>query len=353
MGFIKPFLVLTLPVLLVSTITGCGLLNSDSEDTDRDFSRLETVKARGNLHCATQTDLPGFGFIDSVGNTRGFDVDMCRAVAAAIFGDPKALEIQHISYAERGPLLQAGEIDVLARTTTWTSTREAQWGDYTVIMFYDGQGFMAPKSLGVASALELDGASVCVAEGTTTKLNLADFFRQNNLKLETISYEETAETYQAYEEGICEATTIDRSQLAAVRSAFADPEAHVILPETISKEPLSPMVPRGDALWSALVRTVFYVLINAEEMGVTQLNVEEMRNSDDIGVRRMLGAEGDFGQANLGLDNDFAVDVIKAVGNYGEIYDRYMGPEGESFTLPRGLNNLWTDGGLIYAPPLR
>jgi len=222
-----------------------------------------------------------------------------------------------------------------------------------VIMFYDGPGFMAPKSLGVASALELDGSTVCVAEGTTTKLNLADFFRQNNLKLDIISYEETSETYQAYEEGICEATTIDRSQLASVRSAFADPEAHIIFPETISKKPLSPMVPCGDAMWAAQVRTVFYVLINAEELGVTRANVEEMRNSDDIGVRRMLGAEGDFGQATLGLGKDFAVDVIKSVGNYGDVYDRYMGPQGESFTLPRGLNNLWNDGGLIYAPPLR
>ena len=320
---------------------------------DPGLSRIEAVRSKGHVACATQTDLPGFGFIDRSGSTRGFDVDLCRAVAAAVFGDPNAVEFLHTPYIERGPLLQAAEIDVLSRTTTWTSTREAQWGDYTVVTFYDGQGFMVPKSMGISSALELDGASVCVAEGTTTMLNLADYFRENGLRLEIVGFEETSAVYQAYEKGQCDATTIDKSQLAAVRTGFADPNAHVILPETISKEPLAPMVPRGDALWSALVRMVLYVLINAEELGVTQANVEEMQNSDNVKVQRMLGTEGTFGQADLGLKPDFAVDVIKAVGNYGEIYERYMGPEGESFTLPRGLNSLWTDGGLIYAPPLR
>ena len=320
---------------------------------DTGFSRVEAVKSKGHIECATQTDLPGFGFIAASGDTRGFDVDLCRAVAAAIFGDPGRMEILHIPYIERGPLLQAAEVDILSRTTTWTSTREAQWGDFTVIMFYDGQGFMAPSAMGINSALELDGASVCVADGTTTMLNLADYFRQNHMRLEMVTFEETSATYHAYEQGQCDATTIDKSQLAAVRSGFADPDAHLILPETISKEPLAPMVPRGDASWTALVRTVFYVLINAEELGVTQANVEEMRNSDDIRIKRMLGTEGTFGQVDLGLEPDFAVDVIKAVGNYGEIYDRYMGPEGESLTLPRGLNNLWSNGGLIYAPPLR
>ena len=320
---------------------------------DAGSPRIETVRSKGHVECATQTDLPGFGFIDGSGNTRGFDVDLCRAVAAAIFGDPGAVELLHIPYIDRGPLLQAAEIDLLSRTTTWTSTREAQWGDYTVVMFYDGQGFMVPKSTEIDSALELDGASVCVADGTTTMLNLADYFRENRLRLEMVGFEETSAVYQAYEEGQCDATTIDKSQLAAVRTGFADSDAHIILPETISKEPLAPMVPRGDARWTALVRMVFYVLINAEELGVTQENVEEMRNSDNIKVRRMLGTEGTFGQTELGLEPDFAVEVIKGVGNYGEIYDRYMGPAGESFTLPRGLNSLWTDGGLIYAPPLR
>ena len=345
--------------LVASTLLACtlgdggGQMDDTESEATPGFSRIEAVKSKGKVDCATQTDLPGFGYLDSSGKARGFDVDLCRAVAAAIFGDPESMDVRHVTYAERGGLLQAGEIDILSRTTTWTTTREAQWGDYTVTMFYDGQGFMVPKAMGVSSALELDGATVCVAEGTTTKLNLADFFRQNGMGLETLGYEETSETYRAYEEGRCQATTIDKSQLAAVRSAFADPEAHVILPETISKEPLAPMVPRGDPLWTALVRTVFYVLINAEELGVTQANVEEMRTSDDIQIRRMLGTEETFGQAELGLEPDFAVAVLKAVGNYGEIYDRYMGPGGESFTLPRGLNNLWTNGGLIYAPPIR
>lgn len=339
--------------ILASAILGCASQPGGAAPTERGFSRIDAVTEKGKLDCATQIDIPGFGFVDPDGNTRGFDVDLCRAVAAAIFGDPQAVEIHHVRYTDRGPLLQAAEVDMLARTTTWTTTREAQWGDFTVIMFYDGQGFMTPKSIGVNSALELDGSTVCVAEGTTTKLNLADFFRQNQMRLETLSFDETTTTYEAYEEGQCDAATIDKSQLAAVRSGFIDPEAHVILPETISKEPLAPMVPRGDALWTALVNTVLYVLINAEELGVTRANVEEMRNSEDIRVRRMLGSEGTFGQADLGLKPDFAVDVIRSVGNYGEIYDRYMGPQGESFTLPRGLNNLWNNGGLIYAPPIR
>ena len=345
--------------MLAAAILGCtsqtdsAAQNDGAAETERGFSRIDAVMEKGKIDCATQNDIPGFGYIDSDGDTRGFDVDLCRAVAAAIFGDPKAVEIQHIQYVARGPLLQAAEIDMLSRTTTWTTTREAQWGDFTVIMFYDGQGFMVPKSLGMSSALELDGSTVCVAEGTTTKLNLADFFRQNNLRLETLGFDETSTTYEAYEEGQCDATTIDKSQLAAIRSGFADPDAHIILPETISKEPLAPMVPRGDARWTTLVKTVLYVLITAEELGVTQANVEEMRNSEDIRIRRMLGSEGTFGQADLGLKPDFAVDVIKGVGNYGEIYNRYMGPEGESFTLPRGLNNLWNNGGLIYAPPIR
>ncbi len=357
--FVRGFAFPGVLCLLVAVAMGCNSPDTDAgtvdptTDTDRGVSRIETVKAKGKIDCATQIDLPGFGFVDSDGNMRGFDIDLCRAIAAAIFGDPQALEIRHIQYIERGPLLQAAEIDVLSRTTTWTTTREAQWGDFTVIMFYDGQGFMVRKNLGVDSALELSGSTVCVAAGTTTLLNLADYFRQNKMELETLSFEETSETYHAYEQGQCDATTIDKSQLAAVRSGFEDPDAHVILPETISKEPLAPMVPRGDDLWTALVRTVFYVLINAEELGVTQANVEEMRDSDDIRIRRMLGTEGTFGQDELGLQRDFAVNVIKAVGNYGEIYDRYMGPQGESFTLPRGLNRLWSDGGIIYAPPLR
>ncbi|MFQ6014505.1 MAG: amino acid ABC transporter substrate-binding protein [Anaerolineae bacterium] len=316
-------------------------------------SRLETVKARGKLICAGRTDLAGFGYLDAAGNNVGMDIDLCRAVAAAIFGDPNAVEIVPITAAERGPAIQSGENDMMSRNVTWTTTRDSQWGNYTHIMFYDGQGFMVRKETGFTSALDLDGATVCVTSGTTTELNLADYFRQNNMELSTVVFEDTASVYGAYEEGRCDAATSDKSQLAAIISGFADPDAHVILPETISKEPLTPVVPHGDDQWLDLVKTVMYVLINAEELGVTQANVEAMKDSDNIPIRRMLGVEGEFGQADLGLKPDFAVDVIKAVGNYGEIYDRYMGPEGDAFTLPRGLNELWTNGGLIYAPPLR
>ena len=316
-------------------------------------SRLDIVKARGKLICAGRTDLAGFGYLDDSGANLGFDIDLCRAVAAAIFGDGSALEIVPISASERGPTIQAGEVDVLSRNVTWTSTRDAQWGNYTNVMFYDGQGFMTRQDTGFTSALDLDGATVCVTSGTTTELNLADFFRQNGMALETVVFEDTASVYGAYEQGRCDATTSDKSQLAAIRSGFDDPGAHVVLPETISKEPLTPVVAHGDDQWFDLVKTVLYVLINAEELGVTQANVESQAASDNIVIRRMLGAEGEFGQSDLGLDKDFGVDVIKAVGNYGEIYDRYMGPQGDAFTLPRALNELWSDGGLIYAPPLR
>ena len=316
-------------------------------------NRLDVVESRGRLICAGRTDLAGFGFLDSAGNNRGFDIDLCRAVAAAIFGDPGALEIVPITASERGPTIQAGEVDILSRTVTWTTTRDSQWGNYTNVMFYDGQGFMAHKALGFGSSLDLDNTTVCVTSGTTTELNLADFFRQHNLALETVVFEDTASVSGAYEQGRCDVATSDKSQLAAIRSRFADPDAHVILPETISKEPLTPVVAHGDDQWFDLVKMVLYVLINAEELGVTQANVDAQLGSDVIPVRRMLGVEGEFGQADLGLKPGFAVDVIKAVGNYGEIYDRYMGPNGESFTLPREQNELWSNGGLVYAPPLR
>lgn len=320
---------------------------------DQMESRLDLVKERGKLICAGRTDLPGFGYLDSSGKNLGFDIDLCRAVAAAVLGDGNAMEVIPITAAERGPTIQAGEADLLSRNVTWTSTRDAQWGNYTVTMFYDGQGFMATKALGIDSALDLDGTTVCVTSGTTTELNLADFFRQNGLTLETVVFEDTSAVYSAYEQGRCDVTTSDKSQLAAVRSGFASPDDHVILPETISKEPLTPVVAHGDDQWFDLVKIVMYTLINAEELGVTQGNVDQLVSSDNIQIRRMLGVEGEFGQGDVGLDADFAVDVIKAVGNYGEIYDRYMGPNGDSFTLPRTINESWSDGGLIYAPPLR
>jgi general L-amino acid transport system substrate-binding protein len=291
--------------------------------------------------------------LDENGRNVGIDIDLCRAVAAAVLGDPDAIEIVHLTAAERGPALQSGEIDILTRNVTWTTSRDAQWGNFTVVTFYDGQGFMVPKDSGVTELEQLDGATVCVTTGTTTELNLADSFRQRGMALEVVSFEETASVYNAYEEGRCDATTSDKSQLLGVREGFADPSAHEILDITISKEPLTPAVPHGDDQWLDLVKTVLWGLINAEWLDVTQANVGDMTSSDNLNVLRMLGVEGEFGQAELGLDATFMQDVLAGVGNYGEIYDRYLGPNGLAFTLPRGPNAHWTDGGLIYAPPMK
>jgi general L-amino acid transport system substrate-binding protein len=314
---------------------------------------LQNVLDRGRLVCGSRTDLSGFGYLDEAGGNVGFDIDLCRAVATAVLGDPDAVEFVPLTAAERGPALQTGEVDLLSRNVTWTSSRDAQWGNFTNVMFYDGQGFMVPVASGITTLEELDGATVCVTSGTTTELNLADAFRQRGLEFTPVVFEDTATVYSTYEAGGCDATTSDKSQLASVRGGFADPDAHMFLDITISKEPLTPAVPTGDDQWFDVVKTVMYVLINAEELGVTSENVNDMVSSDNIVIRRMLGAEGEFGQADLGLDTDFAVNVLSAVGNYGEIYDRYMGPDGTAFTLPRAQNELWSNGGLIYAPPLR
>ncbi len=363
----KIFALLSLFVVLSILLTACAQQAECPECTpcpecpeeaaapaaEEGQSRLEIVKERGKVVCGSRTDLLGFGYLDENGRNVGFDIDLCRAVAAAIFNDPEAVEFVPLTAAERGPALQTNEVDILSRNCTWTSSRDAQWGNFTVIMFYDGQGMMVRKDSGATKLEDLDGATVCVTTGTTTELNLADNFRSRGLDFTPVTFEDTASVYNAYEEGRCDAATSDKSQLAAVRAGFANPDDHVILDVTMSKEPLTPAVPQGDDQWFDIVKTVMYVLINAEELGVTSQNVDEMMNSDSPEIRRMLGVEGDFGQSDLGLSKDFAVNVIRAVGNYGEIYDRYMGPNGDAFTLDRGINKLWKDGGLIYAPPLR
>lgn len=311
----------------------------------------QRVRDRGTLVCGGRTDLAGFGFLDENGRNVGFDIDLCRAIAAAVLGDPEAIEVVPLTAAERGPALQTGEVDVLIRNVTWTTTRDAQWGNFTWIMFYDGQGYMVRKDSGITEPEQLAGATICVTSGTTTELNLADHFRQMGLEYTPVVFEDTAQVYSTYEEGRCDAATSDKSQLAAVRSGFADPEAHVILDVTISKEPLTPAVPHGDDQWLDIVKTVMWGLITAEELGITQANVEEMKGSDNIQIRRLLGVEGEWGQADLGLDADAMARAIAAVGNYGEIYDRYLGPD--ALDIPRGPNNLWTNGGLLYAPPFR
>jgi general L-amino acid transport system substrate-binding protein len=314
---------------------------------------LARVKARGTLVCAGRTDLLGFGYLDDDGRNIGMDIDLCRAIAAAVLGDPEAVEIVAITAAERGPAIQTGENDVLIRNVTWTSSRDSQWGNFTVVTFYDGQGYMVKADSGIESQADMDGASVCVTSGTTTEKNLADDFRERGLDFEAVIFEDTSSVYNAYFEGRCDVSTSDKSQLAAIRAGADDPDAHVILAPTISKEPLTPVVPHGDDQWLDIVKTVMWALINAEELGITQSNVDQMMSGDSIAVRRMLGQEGDWGYTTLGLDAEALANAIRAVGNYGEVYDRYMGPNGIAFSLPRELNELWSNGGLIYAPPLK
>ena len=324
-------------------------------------SRLATVQERGTLICASRNDVPGYGSLDASGRNVGFDIDLCRAVAAAVLGDSEAIEITFITAAERGPTIQSGEVDLLVRTVTWTTSRDAQWGNYVHTTFYDGQGFMVPKDLGVTSAYELAGASVCVTSGTTTELNMSDFFRQNNLEYNPKVFEDTDVVLDSYKEGQCDVFTNDRSQLAALRSALPNPEDHVILPETISEEPLGPVVPHGDEQWFDIVKTVVSGLIYAEAYSVNSGNVAAMAVGDNVKAKRLLGTEGSFGQDTLGLSDTFMQDVIGSVGNYGEIYARNLGPEGIDLPREGGRNALWANapctdcpkGGQIYAPPLR
>lgn len=313
---------------------------------------LERVRERGRLICGSDHDDPGFANLDKEGNTIGFDADLCRAVAAAVLGDATAVDYISLESAQRGPALISGEIDLLARVATWTSSRDVQWGNFTITMFYDGQGFLVPRDSGVSSLEELDGATICVSAGGTTESNLSNTFRQRGLDYTPMLFRNGPDAIEVYKRGECDAFISDKSSLLAHRSTLANPDAHIILEETISKEPLTPVVPSGDEQWFDTVKIVMYVLINAEELGVTSENVDEMLNSDNIAIRRLLGVEQTFGQEELGLNLDFAVDVLQAVGNYGEIYNRHFGPETD-MALPRGLNNLWTNGGLIYAPPLK
>ena len=314
--------------------------------------RLANAIQRDNIVCATANDTPGFHALDASGNNIGFDVDLCRAVAAAVLGDPDKVEYRYITLNERGPTLQSGEVDLMNLTTTWTSTRDANWGNFAPIMFYDGQGFMAQKSLNIQSALELDGAAVCVTTGTTTELNLADYFRQNNLNYTPTIFDQTDVAFDAYKAGQCDAFTTDRSGLASLLSELTNPEDHVILPEIISEEPLTPVVPHGDDQWFDIVKAVMAGLIYAEAYGINSSNVEQIAQSEDVKAKRLLGVEGGFGQDTLGLEDTFMQDVIKTVGNYGEIYERNLGTDG--IGLPRqGRNDLWLNGGQIYAAPLR
>ena len=313
---------------------------------------LDTVKNKGVLSCGANTGLGGFGLPDDKGQWTGLDVDFCRAMAAAVLGDATKVKFVPLDAKNRFTALQSGEVDVLSRNTTWTSSRESTLGlVFGPVMYYDGQGFMVRKKMNIKSAKELDGASVCVQQGTTTELNLADYFRSNNMKYESVAFQSEDETLKAYESGRCDAFTTDASGLYAERLRLINPDEHMVLPEIISKEPLAPSVRQGDDQWFDVMRWTGFALINAEELGVTSKNVDEMMKSDNPNIRRLLGVEGDQGKG-LGLSNDWAYKIIKQVGNYGEIFDRNVG-DGSPLKIKRGLNALWTKGGLQYAPPVR
>jgi general L-amino acid transport system substrate-binding protein len=313
---------------------------------------LNSVKQKGMLTCGSNVGLPGFGLPDAQGNWTGLDVDYCRAIAAAIFNDPTKVRFIPLSAKDRFTALQSGEVDLLARNSTWTMSRDTQLGlDFVATNYYDGQGFMVRKKLGVASAKELNGASVCTQQGTTTELNLADFFRSNNLKYEVVAFATADETFKAYDSGRCDAFTTDASGLYAERNRASNPDEHIVLPEIISKEPLALAVRHGDNQWGDIVRWVHYALVNAEELGLTKANIDQQGKADNPEIKRFVGTEGKFGET-VGLTNDWAVRIIKHVGNYGEIFERNIG-ESSPLKIKRGINALWTKGGLQYGIPIR
>ncbi|SDH62717.1 amino acid ABC transporter substrate-binding protein [Pseudomonas panipatensis] len=314
---------------------------------------LDAVQKKGYVQCGISDGLPGFSYTDAKGQYKGIDVDVCRGIAAAVFGDANKVKFTPLTAKERFTALQSGEIDVLSRNTTWTSSRDSAMGlDFTGVTYYDGQGFLVNKKLGVSSAKQLDGATVCIQAGTTTELNLSDYFRSNNLKYTPITYDTSDESAKSLESGRCDVLTSDQSQLYAQRIKLGKPDDYVVLPEVISKEPLGPAVRQGDEEWFDIVRWTLFAMLNAEEMGIDSKNVEDMaKNSKNPDVNRLLGAEGDYGK-DLKLPKDWAVKIIKEVGNYGEVFERNVG-EGSDLKIKRGLNALWNKGGLQYAPPVR
>ena len=334
------------------TMTAMALVGALAAGT-AGAATLDDVKGKGHVQCGVSTGLAGFSFTDDAGGWDGFDVDYCRALAAAVFGDREAVKFTPTTGKTRFTALASGEVDVLARNTTWTFSRDNDLKfTFIGVNYYDGQGFMVPAELGVGSATELDGATICIQTGTTTELNLADFFRANGMSYEPVPIETNAEAQQKYLSNACDAYTTDASGLAATRATFEDPSAHVILPEIISKEPLGPVVRHGDNQWGDIARWVLNALVVAEEKGITSENVEDMAaSSEDPEIRRLLGVEGDLGSM-IGLEAGWAKDAILAGGNYGEIFDRHLGPD-TAIGLERGLNAQWTDGGILYAPPFR
>ncbi|MBD9499439.1 amino acid ABC transporter substrate-binding protein [Pseudomonas sp. BGr12] len=336
----------TLAVLTTAAVFGIsGLAHAGAT--------LDAVKKKGYVQCGISDGLPGFSYADAKGQYKGIDVDVCRAVAAAVFGDSTKVKYSPLTAKERFTALQSGEIDILSRNTTWTSSRDSAMGlNFVGVTYYDGQGFLVNKKLGVSSAKELDGATVCIQAGTTTELNLSDYFRSNNLKYTPITYDTSDESAKSLESGRCDVLTSDQSQLYAQRIKLAAPDDYVVLPEVISKEPLGPAVRQGDEEWFDIARWTLFAMLNAEELGINSKNVEEQaKSTKNPDVARLLGAEGDYGK-DLKLPKDWAVQIVKQVGNYGEIFDRNVG-DGSDLKIKRGLNAQWNKGGLQYAPPVR
>ena len=358
----RAVIILAVMVALVAVFAACASDEEDGngEDTMQETtgSRLAAVMERGRVVCANNDSLAGFGYLDDAGNTTGFDIELCRAVAAAVLGNANAVEYRPTTAAERGPTMQSGEVDMMSRNTTWTTSRDSTWGDFAQTMFYDGQGFIVPKSLGVSSALELKGASVCVLKGTTTELNLQDFDTQNDMGLSIVPFEDNTSANAAYLAGQCQSLTTDQSGLVANASGFPDPSAHVILPETISEEPLGTVVPHGDDQWYDIVKSVMAMMIYAEAFGIHSGNVPTAETGD-TGIDRLFGLSGSYGQDAMGIKETAAQDVIRQVGNYGQIFERHLAPLG--LVRDGSRNALWNDapctecpkGGQIYAAPLR
>jgi len=336
---------------IIKTVALTGALATCFAGLAHASETLDAVKEKGFVQCGVSQGLPGFSNPDDQGDWTGLDVDYCRAVAAAIFNDAEAVKFTPLSAKVRFTALTSGEIDILARNTTWTMSRDTDFGEFVGVNYYDGQGFMVPTELGVASALELDGAAVCTNTGTTTELNVADYFRANNLDYTVVAFEKADEVVAAYDAGRCDVYTTDRSGLAAQRTKLSSPDDHIVLPEIISKEPLGPLVRHGDSQWGDIARWTLNCMINAEEAGLTSANVEEMAGSNDPNVKRLLGVEGELG-SKLGMENNFCANVVASVGNYGESYDRNVGPD-TPLKLDRGINALWSDGGVLYAAPMR
>lgn len=313
---------------------------------------FEDTVSRGAVQCGVSDGLPGFSAPDDDGNWQGLDVDVCRAVAAAVLGDAEAVNYISLNAVERFTALQSGEVDILSRNTTWTTTRDTTLGlNFTGVNFYDGQGFMVSRDLGISSADELDGASICIQSGTTTELNLADYFRANDMEFDPIVFDTSEQTVGGYQAGRCDVLTSDTSQLAALRIQLDDPEASVILTDVISKEPLGPVVRQGDDLWFNIVKWSLFAMINAEEYGVTSENAEEMLDSENPDIARLLGQDGNYGEG-MGLEADWAYNIVSQVGNYAESFERNVGMD-SPLEIERGVNALWNDGGFQYAPPIR